>query len=148
MRPTRWTRTPSGGASTAASGGGPSAVPASIWPDELSVEHVSQLFNAWYMNTAADPIPVDLLETLKKFIAQHNPTRQYLKLKENRVIDQDAMNGLFYGNCCRAYRMDDQIVGYRAKKGDSAAANTGAMCYEFCSCYFLNSKLTEGCPHD
>jgi hypothetical protein len=27
--------------------------------DELSVAHLSQLFDAWYMNTAADPIPVD-----------------------------------------------------------------------------------------
>jgi hypothetical protein len=30
--------------------------------DELSLDHLSQLFNAWYMNTAADPIPVDTEE--------------------------------------------------------------------------------------
>ena len=27
--------------------------------DSYRVGHLSQLFNAWYMNTAADPIPVD-----------------------------------------------------------------------------------------
>jgi hypothetical protein len=27
--------------------------------DELSLEHLRQLFNAWYMNTAADPVPDD-----------------------------------------------------------------------------------------
>jgi hypothetical protein len=32
--------------------------------DELSVERLSQLFNAWYMNTAADPVPVDPVEQL------------------------------------------------------------------------------------
>jgi hypothetical protein len=43
-----------------------------------------------YYNSFADDIPSDILDELKTFIDKNNPTRQYLKLKVNRVVDQDA----------------------------------------------------------
>ena len=43
-----------------------------------------------YFDSFGDDIPDDLLKELKLFIEQHNPTKEYLKLKVNRVVDQDA----------------------------------------------------------
>ena len=43
-----------------------------------------------YYNSFADAIPDDVLVSLKAFLEVNNPTKHYLKLKENRVKDQDA----------------------------------------------------------
>ena len=43
-----------------------------------------------YYNSFADDIPADVLISIKQFVATHNVTKYYLKLKVNHVIDQDA----------------------------------------------------------
>ena len=54
-----------------------------------------------YYNSFADDIPADVLQKLKEFLNEHNPTRELLKLKVNKVIDQDAKSSNCGWFCCK-----------------------------------------------
>jgi hypothetical protein len=54
-----------------------------------------------YYNSFGDDIPADVLVSVKEFLAKNNPTKQYLKLKVNRIVDQDAKSGNCGWFCCK-----------------------------------------------
>ena len=54
-----------------------------------------------YYNSFGDDIPADILTLLKTFIENNNPTKQYLKLKVNRVVDQAATSANCGWFCCQ-----------------------------------------------
>ena len=54
-----------------------------------------------YYNSFGDDIPTDVLESLKSFLDEHNPTRDLLKLKVNKVIDQDVNSSNCGWFCCK-----------------------------------------------
>ncbi|MGH7239609.1 MAG: Ulp1 family isopeptidase, partial [Candidatus Saccharimonadales bacterium] len=54
-----------------------------------------------YYNSFGDDIPSDILVRLKNFLAVNNPTKQYLKLKVNRIVDQDANTSNCGWFCCK-----------------------------------------------
>ena len=53
-----------------------------------------------YYDSFGNDIPTTILDDLKKFLADNNPTKQYLKLKVNRIVDQDVKSSNCGWFCC------------------------------------------------
>ena len=54
-----------------------------------------------YYDSFANDIPADVLGELREFLNQHNPTRELLKLKVNKVIDQGVNSTNCGWFCCK-----------------------------------------------